>query len=271
MMKIRIVLPKPNHGQVSPQTRKSIDCLMHSNIADFELTEVTSVYVSKARNYGIAKGCTLVKQIIFDCDYILQVDADIEFEVIAIEKLIAAKKDVISAAYQRRDYPDDMTAGFWDEKKGLSFIPWNSTGLIKVGFTGAGIQLIDTKVFNRITYPWYYFYTIEMLDFKGSLHAYEVGEDIGFAKKCMKENIEIWVDCDNKVQHLTKWNGVSMENPIKQEQGVDLKAFMMYQAGALDSIKASIDKLVNDYNRNIAQLVKENETLKQPKETLKAG
>ena len=259
-MKIRIVLPSPFHGSASPQTRKSIKTLMGSGIADMELIEVKSAFVSKARNFGISNGCELIHQEVTDVDYILHVDADMAFTPEAIRKLIDADKDIISAAYQRRDYPDQMVAGAWDEK-GASFLHWKTMGLQKVDFTGCGLQLVKVNVFSKLTYPWYFFKCLEIECDDGKTRAYEAGEDIGFASKCKEAGIDVYVDCDNRVEHLTDWNGVSMENP--KETGVDSKAFEMYQAGAVDAVKASIDRIVKSYTQNINQLVAENIELKK--------
>jgi glycosyltransferase involved in cell wall biosynthesis len=218
------------------------------------------VILSKSRNYGISKGCELIHQKINNVDYILQLDSDIEFEPENVQRLIAANKDVICAAYQRRDYPEHTCAGTWDDKTGLRFIPWETMGVQKVMFTGCGLQLVKASVFEKLTYPWYCFHTIQTSADDGNTYGYEVGEDIGFAMKCKDAGIDIYVDCDNKVKHLTEWNGRSMENPQKQDT-VDLKTFLIYQTAAIDAVKAGIDRVVRDFSQNLANLQKTNEAL----------
>jgi len=243
---------------------------MRSGIADFELLEVRSSFTSKARNAGIDnKETHLVWQKHDGFDYVLHTDADMAFSPESVQRLLDSDKDIISAAYRRRDYPGDMVAGFWDEQRGAKFLPWDSSGIQRVDFTGCGLQLVKRHVYEKLPYPWYEFKSLVAKSKNGTEYGYEVGEDIGFAMKAKQAGIEIYVDCDNKIQHLTDWDGRGNMSGQAQNAGVTFDQFSSFLLGKVDVAKSSLDAVVNDCFKNIQQLSKVNDELAKENEMLK--
>jgi hypothetical protein len=213
-MKIRIILPAPNHSGVSKETRKSIFELIASKICEFEYFEMKAAWCSKGRNAGIEdKGTRDIRPDLGNWDAILHVDADTQFTHENVLRLININRDIISAAYSKRDFPENIVAGFWNDETGAQFIDNKETGIKEVGFVGHGLCLVKKSVYEKLEYPWY-----EMPIIRVGNKAFEVGEDIAFCRKAAKEGFKIFVDCDNRIKHITEWGNEKPE--IKKFQAM---------------------------------------------------
>jgi hypothetical protein len=208
-VKIRIALPTPNHSGVSQETRQSIDTLLKSGIADFEVYEVQSTYPAQGRNAAIdEKESHDIHPALGDWEYILTVDADMKFTPENVAKLIAINNDIVSTSYIRRDHPEQIVAGYWSDESGPEFLTPKATGLMAIDFVGNGLCLIRRSVFETLEFPWF-----ENITIRRGNKATEVGEDVYFCKKAKAAGLNIFVDCDNRVEHLVNWTPAPAPTP----------------------------------------------------------
>lgn len=196
-MKIKVCVPYYwNYEIALPGIRELLHCKEHQ----FEVKTIESGDAGYGRNLLISKSQVKKQKEFGDFDYFLFVDSDISFCLKDVLTLLDRKKDIISAAYIRRDRPQFFQAGMWDEKiLGNIKIHFkkDSTGFHKVDYVGAGFLLVKTEVFAKIESPWFRRALVE----KEGCQA-ETGEDYGFCLQLNKAGIDIWVDCDTRVKHV---------------------------------------------------------------------
>lgn len=138
-------------------------------------------------------------------DKVLLVDYDISFTTKDVEQIINHKYDVVSGLYQLKDNSklhDECNAGIWLKTPGIvnHRYKWSDTGIKSCDWTGAGFLCVNKKVFEQIPNPFFIHRLIEIQKDEYVLRK-ETMEDIGFSLLCNEFNIEIFVDCDIKLQH----------------------------------------------------------------------
>jgi len=123
-------------------------------------------------------------------DKILFIDSDQTFSHDALEKLLAADKDIIGTASLTRTDPIQYTCKDIDGNR-IDFR--EKTGLVEVHTNGFPLTLIDAKVFDKIPKP-YFNVTYEDGNW--------TGEDESFCHAAREAGYKIWIDADVKVGHL---------------------------------------------------------------------
>jgi len=205
--KIRIGMPYPNHGTISPETRRSLDALKGGEW-DIDLREIQCSIISFGRNAGVnGGGCDLVRQSGFDFDFYLSLDADIAFTPEHLRRLISRDKDIVGGAYAYRVDPGKIVAGRFNSDGIVdvaSFLDSALTGLRQVDWIGAGFTLVKREVFEKTEYPWYHD-SIRIYGNDCARAAY-IGEDIGFCMGAARAGFDIYCDCDCRVDHITAFN-----------------------------------------------------------------
>lgn len=217
-MKIRACIPYPFHGAISPKTSAAVEALQKCPDWEFELLTIQGVSVRAARNTGISGGeCHKKWQKPDGFDYFLSIDADTAPTVAAIKKLIARDKDVVSAAYLKRDCPDQFACGDFIDNAitADSFILSYQVGMRKVGFVAAGCLLIKSSVFERMPYPWFNEPNVEA-EIDGVQFVFPYHEDIGFSLNAAAAEVELWCDCDTLVEHDYTFKPQAVDGPKKQ-------------------------------------------------------
>lgn len=139
-------------------------------------------------------------------DYVLRMDDDIwDVPPNAVEKLISADKDFISAVMYANGFPYQRCAFVKvDKNKSLIDISKNAigglkeisgTGILPVDMSAFPFTLIKTSVFKRISPPWFE-------------HTETVATDSYFCQKMLDNGIQPYVDMDLQVNHrgVTFWN-----------------------------------------------------------------
>ena len=128
-------------------------------------------------------------------DYILWVDDDmiIKPDVNIVEKLLAHDKDIIAPLFFARSAPF-IPMIFKRKMIGTKFCVYDNIvdygkGLIEVDGIGFGCVLTKTKVFKKISKP--YFWVNETF-----------GEDLFFCENAMKADIKIYCDTSIDVGHI---------------------------------------------------------------------
>lgn len=172
----------------------------HSKDVDFDILVAERGYtISENRNYCVVQAQKNTS------DYLMFVDDDMTFPEDTLDILLSHKKDVIGVNSYSRCLPLSSTVGLMDEK-GEYMAPSKHTewemqvpkGLFKCYFVGAGILLIDMKVFEKISSPYFNF----TYDKNGQvIH----GEDGNFCKKVKEAGMDIWCDGSIDIGHLGEY------------------------------------------------------------------
>jgi GT2 family glycosyltransferase len=130
------------------------------------------------------------------CSHIFFVEHDMVFPPDTLDRLLEQDKDIIAASYNYRCLPptpmiyqkgDDglfrMTYDIWPDKT------------FKCYGVPTGCTLIKMSVFDKISYPYFFFnYTQD-----GKL---ESSQDIYFCKKANEAGIEVWCDPTINIKHI---------------------------------------------------------------------
>ncbi|MDR2728494.1 MAG: hypothetical protein LBB56_05120 [Chitinispirillales bacterium] len=250
--KIRVCVPYPNHGAISPETQKSLNLLKQCPDIFVEIMEIQGSSISFIRNVGVNRGaCEKVRQGGFDYDYYLSVDADIAFKPEHLLQLLKRDLDVVGAAYQYRAQTDLLVAGHFANSEGVvraeEFLPIDTLGVKEVDWIGAGFTLIKKHVFEAMDYPWYREQIVEFDDAAGEKSAVWVGEDVGLCLGARKKGFKIYCDCDCHVRHLVNSGSQTSKSPFmnKDSYTVDEAAGLAFEM--LEHIKA----LVSGFHRGL--------------------
>jgi hypothetical protein len=132
----------------------------------------------------------------FKATHILFIDSDMMFPRDICERLLAHNKPIVACNYSTRVAPFKSVAYKelynWD-----SYVDPDEEGLIKVKGVGMGCMLIDTRIFKRMTKPWF------PITFEKDTDDY-LGEDMNFCLAAQKLGLDIWLDCDasQQIHHI---------------------------------------------------------------------
>lgn len=145
-----------------------------------------SCYVHKNRNdiaeEAIKKGYT----------HIFFVDTDMCFAPEVLERLISRDVDIIGANYHRRNANKETVIKFMEDGKLVGKpIPED---LFECATIGTGCALIKTDVFKKIGYPYF--------EFKDDIIKEEVGEDVFFCLKAIRNGYKVWGDNSVDIGHI---------------------------------------------------------------------
>lgn len=195
---MKITLALCTNRQVRPKTVASLLSLVaHSKEIDFHILVAERGYtIAENRNYCVVQAQRNAS------DYLFFVDDDMTFQPHTLERLLAHQKEVVGVNSYSRCLPLSSTVGLMD-KEGKYMHPDRHTEwemripeeLFKAYFVGAGVLLIDMKVFHRIPKPYFAFTT----DKQGMvIH----GEDGTFCANVKKAGMDVWCDPSIEVGHL---------------------------------------------------------------------
>ncbi len=139
----------------------------------------------------------IIKQAIEnDCTHIFFMDDDMVFPPDTLTRLLARKKDIVSALYLLRSFPH--RAAFFDKaypdgkNKFMPLTPGLS-GLVKGTNAGFGAVLIRTEVFKHMEEPWVRLGEIEKDGWC---------DDVGFFNRARSAGYDVWCDLDAPVGHM---------------------------------------------------------------------
>lgn len=131
------------------------------------------------------------------CDYLWLVDNDMAFPPDALLRLLAAKKDLIGAAYNSRVLPRRTVVKTQDET-GATIVPDAATfppHPFVCHALGSGCKLVRVEALSRIPQPWF---ALEW-DATGALSK---TDDVWFCEQAKKVGIETWCDPTIDVRHI---------------------------------------------------------------------
>jgi len=170
-------------------------------------------------------------------DYLLAVDSDIVLPQNALEKMIAADKDIVSGIYIQR-IPGTHTIEIFEATPngGCDHISWEKLtgkGLTEVAGCGMGACLIKGEVFRKLDYP--YFFYKSSIDFSET-----VSEDVFFCQKARENGFRIWADPSIICDHIgsTKFVVQDIPNTPKKSHLEDIADRDMLPKAHADYLKA---------------------------------
>ena len=81
-------------------------------------------------------------------DYMLFVDADVEFKPEAIMRMLVTKKDIISTPYRVKNEPEKLEyAVKFKDSKDIKILPWD---IVEIEEGPAGLMLIHRRVYEKL-------------------------------------------------------------------------------------------------------------------------
>ena len=178
------------------------------SVLEWQIETVKSPYVSKARN---ALTALFLRS---KYDYLLFIDADVEFNPEAVIRMLVTKKDIILTPY-RVKFPQDVnftkySVSFPDDKN-VSILPGD---LVEISEGPAGLMLIHRKVFEflmdscprlKIQHPFKkesdpYLYNFWDTTFDMDQGLWR-GEDISFCRLARDYGFKIYANIKSQTTH----------------------------------------------------------------------
>lgn len=158
-----------------------------------------------------------------DCTDLLFIDADINFKVADVLRILALSdgKDIVAGAYPRRSEDRRFFTDLYYDAHGALEL---SDGLLRVERVGTGFMLIRRHVFERLEadHPeWRFFVNTEnthhtaFFDFKQTPDGY-IGEDYLFCDRAREAGFAVWIDPDINLGHFgsTEFTGNFREQVV---------------------------------------------------------
>jgi GT2 family glycosyltransferase len=195
---MKITLAICTNRGIKPKTAQCLLDLVntHKDIDFHVLVAERGYTIAENRNY-----CVIQAQR-NNSDYLLFIDDDMVFPKDTLEKLMSHKVGVVGVNSYSRCLPPASTVGLMDAKGQYMHPDKHTAWQMQIPtepficyFVGAGVMLINMKVFDDIKAPYFAFTT----DKKGQVVN---GEDGTFCDKARKVGFDIWCDPTIKIGHL---------------------------------------------------------------------
>src|SRR3990167_676516 len=194
-MKITIALC--TNREVKAKTVASLlELVSYSKNVDFHI-----LVANRGYHIGENRAYCVVQAPRDESDYLFFVDDDMTFPADTLERLLAHQKEVVGVSSYSRCLPLSPTVGLMDKDGNYMHPDMHSAiemkipdELFKCYFVGAGIMLIDMKVFEKISKPYFEFTSDE----NGMIIH---GEDGSFCKKVKEAGMDIFCDPTLDVGH----------------------------------------------------------------------
>ena len=190
--KKKILIAVPTNKYIETETFKSIHDLKVPNGYEVEFQYFYGYQIDQIRN--------LIAEWAKHYDYLFSVDSDIILPVDALEKLIAADKDIVTGLYIQR-IPNTHTLEVYKDAPngGTTNIDVNeidfSYPLHQIAGCGFGCVLVKGEVFRKMEYP-HFFY-------KSAInHENTVSEDTYFCMKAREIGYSVWMDVTIQCEHV---------------------------------------------------------------------
>ena len=133
-----------------------------------------------------------------DYTHLLMMDSDHRHPKDIVQRLarwciVYPQVEVVGALCFRRGEPYDPCAFIWDNGHYRRLAVW-AEGCFAVDALGTGAMLIDRKVFERLTPPYFEYHYEDLEGFPGT--------DMTFARHCKEAGILQWVDTTTVSPHI---------------------------------------------------------------------
>jgi GT2 family glycosyltransferase len=188
-MKTRICIGIPTNGQIRTRTVFALTRMLKKLQVPYDVLTHESCYIHVNRERLVQRA------IEGGYSHILFLDSDMFFEPDALEKLLEKDKDIIGIGYNYRGLPPRSTVMI--ETRDGEIIDEKHGDLRKVAGMATGFLLINLKVFEKLSHPWFFY----------EMDGHEVlqGDDFWFCEKARKAGFDIWSDDSQKIYHLGEY------------------------------------------------------------------
>ena len=222
--KPKVYIAMPCYDSMKVQTCSSLldtFSTLGKNGVECKFKSIQTCYLSHGRNMLT---CAFLHS---GFDYLLFVDADVEFDPEAVLRMLVPKKDIVCTPYRLKNKPEvvDYTVKFPDQKA-INILPWD---LAEISEGPAGLMLISRKVFEvlmekhpelKCEYPDAlrgkmndqigtesdavnkYFYNFWDTSFKN--HEWK-GEDLAFCNMASEAGFKLYANLDSWTTHHGSW------------------------------------------------------------------
>jgi len=224
LKKPSVYIGMPCYDSVKVQTCSSLldtFSTLGKNGVECKFKSIQTCYLSHGRNMLT---CAFLHS---GFDYLLFVDADVEFDPEAVLRMLVPKKDLVCTPYRVKNKPqvEEYTVSFPDPQA-ISILPWDLAEILE---GPAGLMLISRNVFevlmkkypelkcefpdetkakfNRVIgtetdavgkYLWNFWGT----PFKDGIYK---GEDFAFCNLCTKAGLKLYANLDSWTTHHGSW------------------------------------------------------------------
>ena len=129
----------------------------------------------------------VIKALEDGCTHILFLDSDMRFPKDTLCRLLAHDKPIVAGSYATRRLPVKTVAFASDEGWDCVYSTPDKMGLEAVAAVGMGCMLLNTKIFDTMTMPFF------MIGYSQKTNQF-TGEDIFFCRKARSLGIDILID-----------------------------------------------------------------------------
>lgn len=167
----------PTTGTIKSSTVRSLVPALTLLNQPFKLYIEDGCYVHENRNRIVDKALNA------GCTHVMFIDSDMAFNPEGINILLKHDKDIIGAEYMEKGFPATSTVRLLRGSSPRTLDPY------KVKALGTGFMLINTRVFEKIEPPFFFFKK-------------HMGDDIYFCDKARKAGFEVWCDPMIEIKHI---------------------------------------------------------------------
>lgn len=130
-------------------------------------------------------------------DYMLWIDSDMVWEPEHIKQLIERDVDFVTGFYPIST--EGVTNCGWEfgKRSARIYINQVTTEFFTVDWCGLGFALIKRGVFEKVGYPWFQSYTMELHDGTRMTRS----EDVSFCARVRDKNIPVYADTRVRIGH----------------------------------------------------------------------
>lgn len=175
-----VLIAVPTAKYIEAETFKSIyDLIVPDNL------EVDFKYFS---GYQIDHTRNVIANSSKSYDYLLAIDSDMILPKNALERLASWDLDLVSGVYIKRQLDPIKYELYQKNAQGIvEDMQPVGDGLFEIDACGFGCVLIKTKVFDRVSQPYF-------CNTRYDPKAYTVSEDLYFCKQLRHAGIRLWAD-----------------------------------------------------------------------------
>lgn len=198
----RIFVGMPVIGGYYPQMVSSLLRLMQENPGGHQF--VFKPYFNESM-ISRARSKLATEFLASDCDFLLFIDADLDFPADAVDRLVKRDRDIVAAPYSVKNLPAKWALAFEEQ-------PTYVEGLLKVRNVPSGFTLIKRGVFEALVSPeltfqeegddtsYHAFYLPYLFDGENGRRVF-LSEDFAFCQRARDKGFEIHCDFDVRLNH----------------------------------------------------------------------
>jgi len=240
-------------SQVNWQTQECLEAMLnhmaYNRLSDGRCKYVIKKHTQIVTNIFIGRNKLCHSAIENNCDWLLMIDSDMTFPPDACDRLLAHKKDFVSALAFKKKYPFTPVMAkktiAEDDASTYSVIAnWVDNALLKVDGIGTAFLLLNMKEVKKLKEPWFFH---EYLEKSKTI----LGSDYYFCNKASAKGHQMWVDTSLKIGHIGEYNYgyedfVNHGGPVKtvpetDDPSTDYDTLVEYKA-KLDAEKLKLEE-----------------------------